>query len=820
MKNKRALLLASLISLTTLASCGGSGSGEYDVWTTYSTAKVTQQASRNERFVNNGQKVKIQMMRDEYESSQLIITSDSKQYFDLVKSDLVDEETNNRIPADKIEIYVQKYMEILSNRYNPKSDHFYGGDMIPDFLLPLKYAKSHDENFVKANSNQGITIEVDSNGLKAGNYKGEFTLKIGSKEQQIPVEVTIWDFALEGKSEIQTCWLIYSMYMFTGEYDASEKMIDTYSDFLTRYKANPYVIQDSPMNSPEALMQDVERMWGMKNFNSIIIPYDFPLTYKAEGSQVETAASYIVKLAEKSTEENFYLDYAYFYPSTYDEADAITPKKLASPEFFKKGGSYDQTLEYAIKKLEQKGYFVGKSDEWNERVKKAIRNIPDVFTNVNYVEKWVEEWPATFCPKINVLDSVKNQEIYKDYANVFSEGDLWTYTCCDPDYPYPSHHLDDDCLSMRVLGWMEKSFNINGYLYYMTNMYKTENDSSEFDTPYTGADRNGAANGDGYIMYPGRPYGSNEPFPSMRLITYRDGLEDFEMLEIYEKLIKEACEKYGIIDLDPKEFVSDLYDSLFTNAIPTEDHHALYNAREELANRILNFEKDGNFFNRVTHQNGEINLHIYCQEPSLVLNSSDTLHGEHLGENNYHYVVALGEEAKDLVFEGNDNVTFKYHNPGYKNITNFSSDSDTDITLSDESVYTMENGKINVTIESVEKEEEYETIAFIPSINIDNIDLTNTKKIVFNYKNVSDKEKVAFDIELETARNSYLVGSHFAIAGNEKTVEIDLTKANIDLSKVISFRLVFDNYYNNEEGLGISTYETRKLVIEDLFAQY
>lgn len=814
LKGSLFLSISALAALSS-ASCD-TGSGKFDVWTSYSTSKIIQQSNRNNELVNNGETLQIKMMRDEYESTQLIITSKKKQYFDLVKTDLVDETTGYTIPKENIEIYVQKYLEIDSNHHNAKSTIFYGGDRIPDLLLPLKYAKSHDENFVSPNSNQGISIEVDSNGLKAGNYKGTFTLKVGNQVKEVPIEVTIWDIALNQKSALQTCWLIYSMYMYTGEYDASEAMIDTYQEFLTKYKANPYVIQEQAMNSPEALFQDVERMWDMKNYNSIIIPYDFPLDYDPNSYQGDLAASYIVKLAEKSTEENFYLDYALFYPSTYDEADVIATKKAASPSFFEEGGRYDQTLEKAITILQNKGYFAGKTDAWNERVKTAIRNIPDVFTNVGYVENWVREYPATFAPQIHVLDSQKNQEVYQDYAKLNSNGDLWTYTCVSPVYPYPSNHLDDDCLSMRVLGWMEKYNNINGYLFFMANMYTTENQNHEYTTPYTYPSRNGM-NGDGYIMYPGRPYGSPTPFPSMRLVTYRDGLEDYEMLEVYENLIKDACEKYGITDIDPRSYAMDVYNSIFTNSVPTEDHHALYRAREEIANRILSFEKENNYFTNVKEENGQMKLHVYSQEPSLSFRGI-TQYGEDIGNGNYHNVYTLSSEKEDLVIQG-QRGSFVYHNPGYTNLTNFSSNSDVTVSVSDESSYKIEDGKLVCDVKSVLKESANKTIRFTPSITINNVNLENAKKLIFKYSNPSTTQDLLFDVQIETSSFDEIIGGHFCIKGGKKSMEIDLTKSTLPLRNVKSITIKFVNYYFDENEQ-LNVYDLRNITIEDIYAQY
>ena len=95
--------------------------------------------------------------------------------------------------------------------------------------------------------------------------------------------------------------------MLTGEYDASQEMMDTYSAFLSKYKANPYVIQEKPMNNPTDFMKSVEKLWDIRNYNTITIPFDFPLSYYADTDDGDLAASYITALAEASTEDDYFI---------------------------------------------------------------------------------------------------------------------------------------------------------------------------------------------------------------------------------------------------------------------------------------------------------------------------------------------------------------------------------------------------------------------------------------------------------------------------------------------------------------------------------
>ena len=76
--NKLVLSFIAFGLLGTLTGCqkgSGPNSPDFAVWTTYSTAKVIEQTYKNDIFINNGASIDIKMMKDEYESSQLIITS-------------------------------------------------------------------------------------------------------------------------------------------------------------------------------------------------------------------------------------------------------------------------------------------------------------------------------------------------------------------------------------------------------------------------------------------------------------------------------------------------------------------------------------------------------------------------------------------------------------------------------------------------------------------------------------------------------------------------------------------------------------------------
>jgi len=93
-------------------------------------------------------------------------------------------------------------------------------------------------------------------------------------------------------------------------------------------------------------------------------------------------------------------------------------------------------------------------------------------------------------------------------------------------------------------------------------------------------------NGDGYLVYPGAPVGSDRAVPTIRLAQAREGLEDFELLRLLKQKT-EAARALGA-DVGYAEEAGDRLDSLVAIPGPSGRHstqllpepEALYSARE------------------------------------------------------------------------------------------------------------------------------------------------------------------------------------------------------------------------------------------------
>jgi hypothetical protein len=130
-----------------------------------------------------------------------------------------------------------------------------------------------------------------------------------------------------------------------------------------------------------------------------------------------------------------------------------------------------------------------------------------------------------FCPLTSVYQPALS-------ASLRSQGkQVWWYVCCDPHYPYANFaSLEYPLIEGRLLGWMGHRFRSDGLLYWHVNLWNGQPLLDERET-YFPAWRTGNGlrmPGDGILLYPGREH----VLSSIRLAQIRDGVEDYEWLQL------------------------------------------------------------------------------------------------------------------------------------------------------------------------------------------------------------------------------------------------------------------------------------------------
>jgi len=113
---------------------------------------------------------------------------------------------------------------------------------------------------------------------------------------------------------------------------------------------------------------------------------------------------------------------------------------------------------------------------------------------------------------------------------------VWWYVCCGPLHPYANFaSLEYPPLEARVLvGWQTFAKRTDGFLYWAVNFWsKFEKPLDESDV-FQGIDMTSPFDmpGDGVLTYPG----CAGLLPGLRLASVRDGIEDYEWLQLAERV--------------------------------------------------------------------------------------------------------------------------------------------------------------------------------------------------------------------------------------------------------------------------------------------
>jgi hypothetical protein len=134
--------------------------------------------------------------------------------------------------------------------------------------------------------------------------------------------------------------------------------------------------------------------------------------------------------------------------------------------------------------------------------------------------------------------------------------EVWAYVCCGPGKPYANLFLDYPATDPRVLMWQCYQHGVTGFLYYLVNDYRYQENGNDPGPKWPERPWNslftwpnypqGDTNGDGHLVYPGP---DATPLASTRLENLRDGIEDYEALAMLAALTDRLRQVGGHEDL-------------------------------------------------------------------------------------------------------------------------------------------------------------------------------------------------------------------------------------------------------------------------------
>jgi len=593
------------------------------VWTAPSGQKINQDYHGYSEDITSQTTLKIEAFRNENESAQILLTPDKDATYDIELNDLKMAD-GTILPKESFSLFNEKYITVEIAK---QPNNTIGSGNYPDALLPWAKAKEYGENKIKAGNNQGIWVNLKANkDQKAGTYTGTFKVCVGNATYDVPVEVTIFNYTLSGYNHSRNAFGSNINGIEAMELDGTPEMHRKYYDFFLdkgiclNTASGPYFgdkskyydsvverTKDPRCSTYQVLWTGGSGQTYFKKDGSIAIGEE---EIKAAGTKLEyinsidfpTTQTCFEKMLERSLTENLDLFdklFSEFY--IYDEFDPEGGAKCNMAIYVIR--RYDDFTQHFKEIVDGLTYSNGrvlrsKGYEYNEKnnnagigysfttdsksydtnlteqeflalkakLVKSIDKNKIVATTTRLTEKFAQNLNFSVCPIINYYNSKQTRDYVQSY-NDERNCETWTYIAENPANPYPTYHIDDEGISPRMLNWMMSEYNIDGNLYWATDLNKYTKDDVleaqlESQDYYQNPIRYPTRNGEGYLCYPGRPYGIYGPVSSTRLEAISDGVEDFNLFYELEEIYSER----GVSGTDFESIVNLLTRDLYTGA--------------------------------------------------------------------------------------------------------------------------------------------------------------------------------------------------------------------------------------------------------------
>lgn len=671
-KGLKHLLCLSLVAVMGISSvaCNGelpepAATGEM----TYKVALNTQKIALDEDISSlSGGAIEISSAKGEYDSGQFIVRCDEKvNSYDVTVSDLTCGDAV--ISKDHIEICKQVYTYCADGKLFTGMS---GPGYYPDALIPVEYIKAEKEDVIEKDTNQGFWLNVFTpEEATAGTYTGTVTVKFnGNGILTVPISHTVYDFKLD-KSEnftFKSNFLIWNYdggWMFYGELTSSNDKYMDYYDKLLEYNACAY---NFPNDTPEMWVGYVKEYFD--KVSAFGIPYHAITKTENDWDYQERYMSALLDACIEDGKD--YFSKAYYYLDTYyDEYSHDSPSVSWRKELVRPTIEGCNDLE---EKLIQNCIDSGKASS-DCVYFETLRGLKHAITS-----GWDEEFADLFelcCPGFSALHYTSKLEEAAELTE--KKGvEWWSYGTIGMDaYPYPGWEINDSLISVRDLLWNDYINNITGTMYWCVTGFcnwsyhiPELNAYEKLQDFYTTASHEGVSNGDGYLLYPGAPYGSDEPFASLRLAAYRDGVDDYMYMTKLDSLYGSLAEKYETVG-GGYNFVSFLNEQITASATSKLNHTGLVTARDNLAEAIVMAERYGLYLEDIHTNGNKIEYSFYADADAAVAVNGAVPTGTVAGTGK-HYTGSVDITAdRTLKIEVGDSVLNLVTAPTGSMITSF-----------------------------------------------------------------------------------------------------------------------------------------------------
>lgn len=723
---KRGVALSFVLMFSMgVVGCDKPDAGEskpvYEVWTTYATTKVLQDVQFNERYVKMDKGINVKMAKGESEMGSLYITTDNSRIkkFELIPQELINE-NGDVFSVEQMEVMVQKYIEITAKSRGNFLEEFPVGCHAPDAIVDMELIKEAGENNVDKHSNQGFTVDFTTTAdTPAGVYTGTFNLVVDDEILDIPVSVTVWDYTIPAKSTSASCILIYENQIVQGELTSVQEEVDDwyriYYEQALKYKMNPYMVPEST-ESPAKFVENVLKYYDDPNFNTYGLPHQtFLPTSPVYNTGYADGAGYFNGADGATKRARYYGCMDYWFDCLYllGQEAAETGKNYFEECYIYPIDEPNDEANLQIAKVWMEDLTKLRNDvadrlvsdgvlDADSPIVASVRDI-DIVCTAEGDEPGLEGYDIIYVPQLHEVEDYSIQTNIGQHADKYNN-DLWYYTQIDPAAPAPTNHIDDFLVSGRILKWVQKYYNLYGWLYWSYNTYmQIEGWGSNYAAinPYDEINRymNGVigAMGDGFFVYPASRYGASEPIKSLRLLTYRDGQEDMDTLNYLESLYREYETYYGVAEgtFDVNNILKGVYDKIFCRSTAFSDDEIFDECREALKDAVIRATKGNDKFIYDMQYEGKSATYTFYTSPEYQVKVGTTVLDRVACGNGYKYSYTMDAtngllEDVELVKNGTTVETIALYEKPTERVVDMQA-NDFGVTVSDGSTMTQKD---------------------------------------------------------------------------------------------------------------------------------
>lgn len=582
------LLSLGMLSIL-LTSCNGGNAKPYlkdkvDLFYAYSHENLRSDYdyyNSDEKYKNRGTTLKFNLIKGETDGAQLIMHArENISSYNLEMVQPLTNEKGNTIDNSHVTFFAEWYQYVKTS---VESITIFKRGYYPDALIPLDAYISHKKDFVAANKNQAIYVNLETPADAAtGNYKGLAKLTVDGMSYDIPLEATVHNVTMPEEVHFQGSFLIWYDQIPLGEKEnTTNEVMDNYFNTVVSKRISP---DQLPPYATTDVDYWADQIYERVASNPKITRSRFPVAYTNYSEA--NIRKYMEALADK--QEELLLE-----GNTTDMFKKMYFYIVDEPS----SGDFDH-----LRDVDSTIYKVKK--EYAQR----FSSYPELYNSIIHINNCVTSpfidaivateskgGVQTWCPQFDNFHSQANRDIYKSRqeSNLREGGEqVWWYGCLSPKGYYPSFHLDATSVYQKVLPIMQFTYNIQTMIYWNVcyySKYEASGTQSSRDIWYDPITWAGCA-GDGYLLYPGYDYDLKNPISTLRFENILQGNESYEYMYMLDEFVKKYNETHApALPYDTNELMKAQCAKIFDGVQPKHDSDLIVTFTENLLTALDKF---------------------------------------------------------------------------------------------------------------------------------------------------------------------------------------------------------------------------------------